>query len=243
MNPVKQIKFFLLLLILHGCAGIPRVHISELALPTNGKVDMPDTPPDSGAISELINRMAGARFGDPIFNKNSTAIWMIPEIYKLDLDKTAVSSNFSPEEYQRRYAKLVELHEQYLVFFLDLKMPLNPDITKDQLIEFLKQNLIITLENGTTQKYKPERIIFRSLPRFEQKEIQELLKGARKIEVSTPMRILFRKSEDGNPIISSKTKKLVIKLQLKSPPPFKIGYFDERLFMGFMWKIDRSKLK
>lgn len=238
---MKRIVITLLtIMLITGCASIPKVKYSQLNI-TN-ETQLGDYGNDGNEyLSTLIKTMEGAQFGNHLFNKSTTIIWLIPKIHRIDLDLIAREEKFSPEEYKRRLKKLEEFHRKYLVFSLDLRMPLNPKWTKDELIEFLKENLVVTLENGTKQTYLPEIKTFRAIERFQDEAIKNFLMGyKRNLEVSITVRLLFNKGSGSDQIITSSTKKIVVKLRLKNPPPYNIGYFDERLFQGYMWNIDQD---
>ena len=103
--------------------------------------------------------------GDPIFKRNSSAYWITPEIDKIDLELTAQERQFKSTEYQGRLKKLKKLHERYLVFSLDLSMPFYSK-PQSRLIDYLKNNLTVTLENGTKKIFSPELQVFSVIERL-----------------------------------------------------------------------------
>jgi hypothetical protein len=233
---IRIILSFLFLLFLAGCAGISKVKYSQTQI-SQAKEAANFGTDGKESLTTLIRMMRGTRFGNRIFNRSTSALWIIPEIHRIDLDLTARQENFSQEEYERRLERLRELHTKYLVFYVDLRMPLNPRWTQDELTNFLKENLVVTLENGS-KSYFPEKTIFRTVERFQEEELKDFLMGYRKdLEVSITMRAFFARGQDEDQIINPSTSKIVLKLQLKYPPPYNIGYFDENFFQGYMWKL------
>ncbi|MFQ5824415.1 MAG: hypothetical protein ACE5JB_10200, partial [bacterium] len=193
-------------------------------------------------LLSLLKKMQGLQFGDQLFNRSTTIYWIIPEIDRLDLDITAHEEQFSPEEYQRRFKNFEELHNKYFIFSVDLRMPFNPKWPQNKLLEFLKANLIISLENGTGNIYFPKAKRFRVIERFQEDDIKEALMGYKKdLEVRFTVRLLFDRESDSEQIITSSTKKIAIKLGLRKSPPYSIGYFDEKYFQGYMWKVVQDK--
>ncbi|MCH7675181.1 hypothetical protein IH879_09555, partial [candidate division KSB1 bacterium] len=61
------------------------------------------------------------------------------------------------------------------------------------------------------------------------------------LEVRVPIRVHFSKPDNEEAIVSSSTKEIRIKLRLKKRPPFRIGFFDEKFFQGFKWKVVHPK--
>lgn len=236
---MKQAIVVLLFLFLNaGCAGTPNVKLSQLQISNLAE----STDYGTQSILTLLRKNSGAQFGDRLFNRSTSIYWIIPTIDKLDLDITAREEQFSPEEYQKRLRNLKELHDKYLIFSVDLRMPFNPTWPQHKLIKFLKSNLVISLENGTGKIYFPESRKFRAIEQFEEEEVKEALMGYKKdLEVRIPVRVLFKRGSDSEQIINSSSKKIVIKLGLRRTPPYRIGYFDEKFFQGYMWKIVHDK--
>lgn len=236
---MKKLSFmFLLLLLIVACSGAPKIRYSDLQIDASENSD--HYQPDDVQFMDLMKKTRGARFGERLFNNSTQAYWLIPKIHKMDLDLTAEDANFSSEEYQRRLENLKSVHDQYLIFSVDLRVPLNPKWTKDELIGFFQDNLVITLDIDQHKGIEPATVNFRTIERFQDKEVERLLSGARNVEVGIPIRLLFKKEMDSQNIITPNTRKLVLRLRLKQPPPYNIGYFDERLFQGFIWKVVRQ---
>lgn len=237
----RAIVVLLCLFLIAGCAGTPTVKLSQLHVSNIAK--SPNYGTDGReALLSLLREMRGVQFGDQLFNRTTSIYWIIPEIDKLDLDITAREEQFSTVEYQKRLKDLNELHSKHLIFSLDLRTPFNPRWPHHKLIEFLKANLVVSLENGTGNMYFPEVRKFRVIERFQEEEVKDALMGSKKdLEVRIPIRLLFRRGRDSDQIITSSSKKIVIKLGLRRSPPYRIGYFDEKFFQGYMWKIVRNK--
>ena len=233
---IRLILSLVFLVFTVGCAGIPKIKYSQIQFSQDEESVDYGTDGKENLIT-LIRNMRGARYGDLIFNRSTSVLWIIPEIHKIDLDLTAQEVQLSQEEYQRRLKKLKAFHNKSLIFSIDLRMPLYPKWTQDELIAFLKENLVVALENGSSS-HLPEKTTFRPLERYQEKELQNLLSGnKKKLEVSITIRAYFDRGVGDNQIITSATKRIALKLQLKYPPPYNIGYFDEKLFQGYVWTI------
>ncbi|MCH8957184.1 hypothetical protein IIA28_17975 [candidate division KSB1 bacterium] len=219
-----------------GCANTPKVQYSQLE--TSGLTNVTDGLVTSEYFLGLLNALQGLQTGDPIFKRNSIAYWITPEIDKIDLELTAQEEQFESTEYHGRLKKLKELHEEYLVFSLDLSMPFYSKWPQSRLIDYLQNNLTITLENGTEKIFAPELQVFNVLERFADEKPEfpsyETFDG---LEVRVPVRVHFSKLDNAEAIVSSSTKEIRIKLRLKKRPPFRIGFFDEKFFQGFKWKV------
>jgi hypothetical protein len=228
------------LLLVAGCAGTPKVKLSQLNI--SNLAESPDYGTDASAsLLTLLKKMRGARFGDQLFKRSTSIYWIIPEIDKLDLDVTAQEEQFSANEYKKRLENLNELHNRYLIFSVDLRVPFNAKWPQTKLIKFLKTNLVISLENGTGKIYFPESTKFRVVERFKDEDVKAALMGYENdLEVRIPIRLLFSRGKDSERLITPSSKKIVIKLGLRESPPYNIGFFDEKFFQGYMWKIVRD---
>lgn len=231
-----KIPFCALVFLSLGCANIPKVQYSQLQT-----LRLTNAAREGLVTSEyflgLISTAQGFQTGDQIFKRNSAAYWILPEIDKIDLDLIAQEEAFKASEYQSRLKRIREVHENYLVFSIDLRMPFYPKWTQSKLLEYLKSNLVITLENGTKQIFAPELLAFNVIERFSGQESKDFtFQVYENLEVRVPVRVQFKKQE----VISAKTKEIVIKLRLLSNPPYRIGFFDEKFFQAFKWEIDHA---
>ncbi|MFQ5708071.1 MAG: hypothetical protein ACE5HO_11505 [bacterium] len=236
----KNTFFVLLILNMLGCAGIPNVDVSQLQVSDSDK-ETEIGSDGSQYLASLMARMRGTQFGDRLFKRSTKVYWLVPEVHEIDLKLTAREENMSQQEYQRRLDKLREIHQEYLIFSIDLRMPLIAKWTKDELIDFLKTNLVITLDVGSKKETVPENTTYRTIERFEEQEVQDLLSGSKNIEVSIPLRVSFNKRTAKGDLITPSTNRVILKLRLKEPPPFNIGDFDARAFQGFLWKVTHKK--
>ena len=218
-----------------GCANTPKVQVSQLE--TSGLTNSRAGLVTPEYFLGLLNAVQGLQTGDPIFKRNSSAYWITPEIDKIDLELTAQEEQFEATEYQGRLKKLKRLHEKYLVFFLDLSMPFYSKWPQSRLIDYLKNNLTVTLENGTEKIFAPELQVFNVIERLADEKSQlPSYATFDDLEVRVPVRVQFSKLDSAEAIVSSSTKEIRIKLRLKKRPPFRIGFFDEKFFQGFKWK-------
>jgi len=128
-----------------------------------------------------------------------------------------------------------------LVFFLDLSMPFYPKWTQSRLLDYLKNNLTITLENETEKIFAPELQIFNVMERLANDKPQHpSYETFDDLEVRVPLRVQFNKLDNEEVLVSSSTIEIRIKLRLKKRPPFRIGFFDEKFFQGFKWEVVHS---
>ncbi|MFQ5676973.1 MAG: hypothetical protein ACE5G1_13840 [bacterium] len=216
-----------------GCSSIPKVEKSSLET-----VSLEPSSPSSTVTVEtflaVLGQRQGLQVGDPIFKRNSVAYWITPEIDKLDLDLAAAEENFASNEYQSRLKKLRDLHDKYLIFSLELKMPFYPKWSQKQLSDYLQKNLIITLENGSQQIFEPELLTFDIVERFAaQEDNLPSTQDFEELEVSLPIRVQFKRSA----VLLPQTKEFFLKVRLAERLPFRIGFFDEKFYQGFRWKI------
>ena len=233
----KKIFFKLVLLVVVGCANGSRVPYSRLHFSTQPET-IEEGINEAEHLRNLIQKMQGVQFGDLIFKKNTSAYWVLPEIDRLELAVTGREAQFSADEFQKRQADLEAQHIDYVIFSLDLRMPFYSGWSQNQLMEFLKENLLVTLENGTGEVFQSERLVFAVIERFGGEPSRDT-DSVRKeeLEVQVPVRVLFNKLSEENPLISPAIKIVAIKLRLKQRPPFRVGFFDDKFFQGFRWKI------
>ncbi len=235
-NRLLKPRVILLFAFWAGCAHTPKVDYSQLD--TSGLTNSADGLVTTEYFIGLLNEVQGLQTGDPIFKRNSAAYWITPEIDKIDLELTAQEEQFESTEYQGRLKKLEELHEEYLVFSIDLRMPFYSKWPQSQLINYLKDNLIITLENGTKKILVPELQVFNVIERLAAEKSQlSSYETFDDLEVDVPVRVQFKKFSDAESVVSSSTKGISIKLRLQKRPPFRIGFFDEKFYQGFTWKV------
>lgn len=230
----RRLALFLALAAL-SCGGIPKIkfaHLQADRTEISGEV----LRNGQAYLGSLMQQVRGARFGDRLFATSSRVYWLIPEIHKVDLYLTAQQEGLSRSEVERRLNNLQKLHADVFIFSIDLRMPLNPTWTKEALVQFLKDNLRLTLEVGD-HRLQPKEVRYLTIERFQEEEVERLLSGDKNVEVSIPMRTTFAKSVNDTPVITRNTGRVTLKFQLMSPPPYNIGYFDERLFQGYMWTV------
>ncbi|MFQ5769566.1 MAG: hypothetical protein ACE5HX_03450 [bacterium] len=234
---LQLIGRMLLIAQIAGCAGAPKVPYSQLQF-SEQTLPFKDENIGIDYYKTLIKKMRGLQFGDLIFKRNSSVYWILPEIDKVELEITAKEADIGPDEYQSRLKRFQELHHNYLVFSIDLRMPFYSGWTQNKLFEFIKSNLVVTLENGTHHVFLPENIDFNIIERYQQEEMKATpVRSSKDLEVRVPLRAIFNKVVNSEALVSESTKKIIIKLRLRKNPPFKIGYFDDKFFQGFLWKI------
>ena len=120
-------------------------------------------------------------------------------------------------------------------------MPFYSKWPQSRLTDYLKNNLTVTLENGTEKIFAPELQAFNVIERLADEKSQlPSYQNFDDLEVRVPLRVHFSKLNGEAAIVSSSTKEIRIKLRLKKRPPFRIGFFDEKFFQGFKWKVVRS---
>jgi hypothetical protein len=178
-----------------------------------------------------MESVRGAQFGDAIFKRNTAVYWIVPEVDRLELAVTGRPAGFSADEFLKRQQEVEEQHKDSFVFVIDLRMPFNSGWSKEKLIEFLEANLVITLETGSKEMAQPQRRLFHVSQHLDKNPATT----GNELEVQVPVRVLFSRSE-----VASGAEVIVLKLRLLKPPPFRIGFFDDKFFQGFRWKIDRE---
>ncbi len=219
-------------LVLLGCAAAPKIRDSQLDFARE-----PDTAFEekntiaADQFAQLLEKVRGAQFGDAIFNRSTSVYWILPEVDRLELAAAGRDAGFSAEEFKKRLEELEQQHQSYFIFALDLRMPFHSGWSKERLIDFLQTNLIVTLEDGSQNLYHPQRLIF-NISEPSQKSARL---PADEMEVQIPLRVLFNRT--------NAAKAIAIKLRLQQTPPFRIGFFDDKFFQGFRWKIVRNGRK
>ncbi len=222
-----------------GCTSQAVIDRLQLDSTTLGSDLSPEAYSVSQRFDELVQQTRGRQFGDLVFAGNTNVHWILPELDALDLRLAAIDQNLSAAEYNARRSKVSELHEEFLIFSIELRTPFYAAWTQAQLIQYLGDNLIVVLENGTGGLYRPVREVFQEAERFHQKTLNSLQTDSRQLEVAVPVRVYFDKRTDTEPIVTDETKRLVMRLGLLEHPPFVVGFFDEKFFQGFGWKISR----
>ncbi|MFQ5649131.1 MAG: hypothetical protein ACE5IY_04235 [bacterium] len=217
-----------------ACASPPKIHISEFS------VDNPSGLRETRAegnqdFAELVTALRGKQFGDLIFKENSTAYLITPTVDAYDLELTAKEEAFSIDEYQARLTRLRTLHEHFLIFSLDLRLPFYAGWSQSEQLDFLKRNLVITLENGSGYTYTPQRQIFNVIERFHDKPTD--FESAKRLAVRVPVRVYFKKTQASGATILAHAKEFVIKLRLKKSPPYHLGFWEDKYYQGFRWLI------
>ncbi len=233
----RLIFHMFILAVFAGCAGVPKIPYSQLEY---SKQSNPFKAENIGSdyLISLLDKVQGMQYGDLIFKMNTKVYWIIPEIDKVDLEIIAHEEQFGDDEYNRRLEALESLHNNYLIFSIDLRMPFYSGWAQDQLYDFLKTNLVVTLENGTGTIFLPENVNFNIIEKYyEQARKSTFVNDNRDLEVNVPIRVVFNKKADAGIILSKSIKNISIKLRLKNNPPFKIGFFDDKFYQGFRWKI------
>lgn len=220
-----------------GCVGAPRVRYSQLEFSQQPETIFEgDKTNEAELLAKLIDTVTGAEFGDEIFKRSTSVYWVLPEIDRLDLAVTGRAAGFTADEFQKRQTELEEQHKDNFVFALDLRMPFLSNWSKDKLIEFLQTNLIVTLESGTHMIYHPSRLLFHSQERFESTASKQ---NDETFDVGIPLRVLFTKAE----LILPNTKAITLRLRLRETPPFRIGFFDDKFFQGYRWRLVNDSRK
>lgn len=225
-----------------GCANTSQVPYSRLHFSTQPET-IEEGINEAEHLRNLIQKMQGVQFGDLVFKQNSSAYWVLPEIDRLELAVTGREAQFSADEFQKRQADLEAQHIEYVVFSLDLRMPFYSGWSQNQFMEYLKENLLVTLENGTGEVFQSARLVFAIIERFGGEPSRETNSRKEGLEVQVPVRVLFTKLNEETPLISPATKTVAIKLRLKQRPPFRVGFFDDKFFQGFRWKIIQNDRK
>ena len=214
-----------------ACAQYPVINQSQLAitkeLNNNDKIGLTATD-----LQTRAQQLKGFQSGDLIFKSSSSVYWILPDLDKMNLDLIAHEEQFSSSEYQARLDRVSRLHEEYLVFAVHLIMPFYSGWHQRQLYDYLENNLVITLENGNGGRVNPETEIYQTNERFiNSNRTNETL------EVLVSLRCIFKKNYNEQSFISAKTRKLTLKVRLRKNPPFRIGFFDEKYYQGFVWKL------
>jgi len=220
--------FSLLSLLLAACLSVPKVPRSAIA---PGSSPANSHSPTTSELFRLYETMQGAQSGDAIFNRTTAVYWIIPEIDILDLAVTAREVEIGDTEYDARFKRLRDTHEQFLIFLIDLRLPFYSGWSQSQLLSYLEQNLMVTLENGSAHVFTPEYQVFQVLERYI--EAHPVRPSVSSLEVRVPIRVFFKKES----IISEETNELNLKLRLRESPPFKVGFFDDKNFQSFEWRI------
>jgi len=224
-------KRIVALCLMIGCTGTPKIRYSQLEYSHQPEtVFEGEKTNERDRLTELITTVSGAQFGDAIFKRSTPVYWVLPEIDRLDLAVTGRTADFTADEFQKRQRELEEQHQNNFVFALDLRMPFLSSWSKEKLIEFLQSNLIISLENGTRTIYQPSYLLFHIQERFGN---DPPVVNSDDLEVGIPLRVLFNKAE----VLAPNTNEITLKLRLRQTPPFRIGFFDDKFFQGYRWKI------
>ncbi len=227
----------LVVLFCFACTRPPGIRWSELqtkeaTLPQPGGEDAKDK------LQRLLKRVQGTQIGDRVFLEESSARWLLPEVDALYLRLASEKNELGEPEYRVRLKRLQGLHQKYLAFGLELSMPFYSAWTQTQLKDFLLRNLVVTLENGDGQIYAPERKVFvSSVSTGKPKNSYGKAEG---LKVTIPMRVFFAKEHPAGLLVSERTSRLVLKLRLRESPPFRIGFFDEKFYQGFVWNVEQD---
>lgn len=226
--------------ILAGCAHTPRVHISELSqayesrpAPANGDL--------MRIYDALVASLRGKQYGDLVFQENSAAYLITPRLELLNLEIGAAEAGIRGEEIQARSNRIRTLHQHFLIFSLDLRLPFYAGWSQSELLDFLKTNLVITLENGSGQTLLPQRRIFNISERFHEQYEQPRFRPDSELEVRIPVRVYFSRDESRTPLLAQAPSHLELKLRLLESPPYIIGFWDDKFFQGFRWKIVKGE--
>ncbi|MFQ5604386.1 MAG: hypothetical protein ACE5HS_14045 [bacterium] len=234
---MKNLVIGLLVLFWVGCVVAPQVPYSQLQFSRKANPFKSENL-GNDYLRSLMVKMAGRQFGDLIFKRNSQVYWILPEIDKVELEIIAEEERISEDEYQSRIKRFADLHEKYLVFALDLRLPFYSKWTQKELDEFIKTNLIVTLENGSGNVYLPDDINFRVIERFQELQLKRSAStAADELEVRIPLRAIFKRVDESGAIVTASTRKISLKLRLRKNPPFRLGFFDDKFFQGFFWKV------
>lgn len=217
-----------------GCVNTPVVRYSQVHVTNAASLSLVE----NYDYFSLIRKAQGRQIGDTIFKTNTSAYWIIPPVDLADLKLTAQEEGFETNEYQGRLTRILDTHKKYLIFLLDLRMPFYPAWTQEQLLGYLQNNLVVSLETGGDKLLFPEHEVFQIRERFQQQN-EALTNGSNDLEVRVPIRVYFRKSHNSQSVISHTKKTIKLKLRLKESPPFHIGFFDEKFYQGFVWKVTR----
>lgn len=213
-----------------GCLNAPTIHYSSLLVERDSIANSRDD-----RLAALLRNAVGAQFGDEIFKTGTTVRLMTPEIDFLRFKKVAEQNQIGEAEIDARFNRLQDLHRQYVIFNLELVLPFYAGWTQAELRTYLRNNLSLTLENGRAFYY-PDRTT------FQLSKAPKTLAGQGKVQGNSehvvPVQIYFRREQSGVEIFPPDLSKLVLKLRLKQSPPFRIGFFDEKFYQGFVWKID-----
>lgn len=216
-----------------GCANLPNVRYSQTQVDETALSARNGNNLSTETFFGKLQTLRGAPFGDAIFQRNTTIHWIIPEIDKLDLQITSREEGFTQIEYESRLSNLRELHSRHLIFAINLRLPFYGGWTQSQLLAYLQNNLVVSLENGSGNVYPPAHKVFQFAERTNPGTARNLL------EVGVPIRVLFNRQIGSEAVVSQSTKSLVLKLRVEQKPPFTIGFFDEKFFQGFEWRIVR----
>lgn len=218
-----------------GCVRPPLVHYSQSFEADKNFIET--TSLGRNYLNNLLQRARGLQGGDAIFLRSSTVYWILPEIDRIDLELTSVEEGFEPLEYQTRLQKIGRLHDENLVFLALLKVPFYPKWTQSELLQRMKSNLIVTLENDTGEWQYPSLVLFHTIERLPDRE--ESGDGEHR-NVSIPIRFYFPRHVTSGLFLASPLERVTLKLRTKEPFPFGIGFQDEKFYQSFSWRTEVS---
>lgn len=220
--------FSLLPLLLAACLSVPKVPRSAID-PHSSAAN--SHSPGTAELFRLYETMQGAQSGDAIFKRTTAVYWIIPEIDIMALAVTAREVEFGETEYDARFKRVRDTHDQFLILLIDLRLPFYSGWSQGQLLSYLEQNLMVTLENGSKQIFTPAHQVFHVLERYI--EANPVRPPGSSLEVRIPIRVFFERES----IITEETSKIILKLRLRDAPPFDVGFFDDKNYQRFEWKI------
>jgi len=234
--PCLNVCYLSVVCCLLSCSSAPKLQRIQLEWAV-ASASSSGTDASERRLQDLAVSLRGKTFGDLIFNEETSAVWVVPGLDILELKLAASEERFSEAEFDARLNRLKDVHENFLVFSVDLRWPFYSGWTQAELLGYLEKNLVVELDTGGKQFRHPVRRIFRVKERFQREGPPLGRLGSAPVEVSVPVRVYFKREDEGGIVIAPLTHQIAIRLSLLTSPPFSIDFFDDKFFHGFLWTI------
>lgn len=214
-----------------ACAPTPRIARPELAVRADSTSRGPVTQAKFDALSK---RVRGRQVGDDVFLQTTSARWILPEIDAMRLRLAQDSGELNAAEAKARLKRLNKVHERFWVFAVELHLPFYSGWTQSQLLDFLDANLVSTLDLGDKRSQHADRQLYltTTTPDLGPETSPDHL------EVVVPLRLFFARQDSVPGVRLKSGTRVVLKLRLRRRPPFRIGFFDEKYYQGFVWQVE-----
>ncbi len=238
-TPSQLVLWFLTMMLATpwACSRPPKVAVSDIQ---SSQVTRPGTSgiEDDEGYRALVASLHGKQIGDVIFEERTSALLVTEVLDIASLERARRSAQFGIDEFEARIKRTQDIHDNFLVFSLNLRLPFHAGWSRSQLLSFLEENLIVTLETHGKRSFTPSRQLFDIDEAFQDSLSDRLVNSHDRLGLHVPLRVFFSRKENDFGIADGGS--VVLKLRLRENLPYVISFWDEQFYQGFQWRVVKT---